>query len=129
MDILIVENDVIVTKMWSKKLSDSHEVRVAISVAEARTKIAEKMPDLVILDLRLNGPTNSGLNVYEFIRNELDEDTPIIFITGLAYSVDLFKKAQAFTESDSLAGVTTRMVEKPIRINDLSKMVNSLVAA
>ena len=129
MDILIVENDSIVTKMWSKKLSDQHQVRVATSVMEARTKIAEAMPNLVILDLRLNGPTNSGLNVYEFIRQELEENIPIIFITGLAYSVDLFQKAQRFSEHDSLVGITTRMVEKPIKINDLSNMVNRLEVA
>jgi CheY-like chemotaxis protein len=128
MDILIVENDVIVTKMWSKKLSKEHTIRIAGSVTEAEEQIRTKLPDLVILDLRLNGPTNSGLNIYEFIRQELKQDTPIIFITGLAYSVDLFQKAEELTKSDTTAGLITQLVEKPIKINELSTLVNTMMA-
>ena len=128
MDILIVENDIVVTKMWSKKLSKGHDVRIAESVMQAKEEIAKKMPDLVILDLRLNGPTNSGLNVYDFIRGELQENTPIIFITGLAYSVDLFQRAQQLTSMDDLSGIVTKLVEKPIRINELSSLVDTLTA-
>jgi CheY-like chemotaxis protein len=128
MDILIVENDVIVRKLWSKKLAHQHVVRIAESVVRAKEEIGKKIPDLVILDLRLNGPTNSGLNVYEFIRKELRGHTPIIFITGLAYSVDLFQRAKAFVNSDAVAGLATRLVEKPVRINDLCNMVNTMAA-
>lgn len=129
MDILIVENDTVVAKMWSRKLSNSgHSVRVAYSVHEAKLRITEKMPGLVLLDLRLNGPTNSGIDIYEFVRKELNENTPIIFITGLAYSVDLFQRAQHLVESDTTSGVITRMVEKPVRIHELSSLVNSIAA-
>jgi|WetSurMetagenome_2_1015567.scaffolds.fasta_scaffold436602_1 two-component system, NtrC family, nitrogen regulation response regulator NtrX len=125
MDILIVENDTVVTRVWSKKLSKEHTVRIAASVPQAVEEIQKKLPDLVILDLRLNGPTNSGLNVYEFIRFELDKDTPIIFITGLAYSVDLYQKAESVTEADTKSQVFTRFMEKPIKLSELSQAVNS----
>ena len=129
MDVLIVENDLIVTKMWSKKLSKKHSVRVAESVDRAKEEIANKTPDLVILDLRLNGPKHSGLNVYEFIRKGLNGNIPIIFVTGLAYSVDLFQRAEAFVKSDLSRGVKTSLVEKPVRINTLFDMVNQEAAA
>ena len=142
MDILIVENDAIVTKMWSKKLSKEktlkvgdtqvkikHSVRVAESVKRAKEEIALKSPDLVLLDLRLNGPKHSGLNVYQFIRDELKDDIPIIFITGLAYSVELFQRAEAFVESDNARGITTQLLEKPVRINALFDQVNKIAVA
>jgi CheY-like chemotaxis protein len=128
MDILIVENDIIVTRMWARKLSKEHSVRIADSVIEAEKEVRSKMPDLVILDLRLNGPTNSGLDIYGLIRQELKQTIPIIFITGLAYSVDLFQKAQAFTKADFQADIITRLVEKPVGINDLVSMVNQTAA-
>ena len=129
MDILIVENDTIVAKMWNKKLSKEHTVRTAESVMRAKEEIAEKVPDLVLLDLRLNGPKHSGLNVYEFIRQELKGNTPIIFITGLAYSVELFQKAEIFTEADRAAGIKTSLIEKPVPINALFDIVKDALVA
>lgn len=141
MDILIVENDAIVAKVWSRKLSKpqsieqegkeivvSHSTRVAESVERAKEEISRKMPDLVLLDLRLNGPKHSGLQVYEYIRKELHDSIPIIFITGLAYSVDLFKKAEDAVSLDKSVGIYTSLVEKPVYIDDLTDLVNSAVA-
>jgi len=119
MDVLIVENDPIVTKMWSKKLTAQYEVRIAESVDKAKKEISDKMPSLVLLDLRLNGPSNSGLTVYDFIRKELNNNIPIIFITGLAYNVELFQRAQSMTKVDTSNGIGTYLMEKPVRINDL----------
>lgn len=128
MEILIVENDAIVAKMWSMKLSKKHSVRTATSVQQAKDMLNEYRPDVVLLDLRLNGPRHSGLQVYELIRGVKKDDIPIIFITGLAYSVELFQQAKKFVESDSARGLRTTMLEKPVNIDDLFEEVNSLVA-
>lgn len=141
MDVLIVENDAIVAKVWSRKLSKpqqikegdkvitiTHTVRIAESVERAKEEIASCMPDLVLLDLRLNGPKHSGLQVYEYIRRELNDKIPIIFITGLAYSAELFQHAEGFVDADNSAGIRTSLVEKPVYINDLTQLVNAAVA-
>lgn len=128
MRILIVENDPFVTKLWSKWLAHEHEVQIAESVSSALKSIDDSMPDVVLLDLRLNGPTNSGLSVYDYLRGELNRKTPIIFITGLEYSVDLFKRAQQIVEDDIQLGLKTRMVKKPISIHGLSKEVQAIAA-
>lgn len=137
MDVLIVENDSIVVKVWSRKLSKPqqikrysklvtiiHTVRIAESVERAKEEISKKLPDIVLLDLRLNGPEHSGLQVYDYIRRELNGNIPIIFITGLAYSTDLFKQAANYVSSD----VHAKLVEKPIYINELTDLVNTVAA-
>jgi len=125
MNVLIVENDEVVTRLWNRWLSTKHEVAIAFSVEEALVEIKNKMPDLVLLDLRLNGPTNSGMTVYEHIRNELKKDTPIIFVTGLEFNIDLFKQAEHRVDVDQARGVVTQMVQKPVSIRKLSELVDN----
>lgn len=127
MRVLIVENDAVVTKLWERWLSDFYTVEIANSVDLAIESIKRNMPDIVLLDLRLNGPTNSGLEVYEYIRRELEKDTPIIFITGLEFNIDLYKKAEEKVEIDIQRGLCTSMVQKPISIQTLGKLVADAV--
>ena len=83
---LIVENDTIVTKIWKRVFSRSFDVLVAHQSPEAIELLKEQgSSDIVLLDLRLNGPKSTGMLVYHFIRNELKLDIPVLFITGLAF--------------------------------------------
>jgi CheY-like chemotaxis protein len=128
MKILIVENDVIVNRIWSSWLSrKQHQIRCAISAAEAISLIDEEMPDLLLLDLRLNGPSPkaSGLRVFDYARRK-NPDVPVIFITGLEYDVELYRKAKGFSDHDNSVGKYTTMVKKPISIDKLTDMVQSL---
>jgi len=126
-DILIVENDHFVTKMWSRKLSKTYQVRIADSVASGIAAVKYKMPDLVILDLRLNGPTNSGLQVYDYIRE--NSTCPIIFITGLEYNDNLYVKATNLVTKDLDKNIQTSIVRKPIEIGSLQSSVTSLLSS
>lgn len=129
MDILIVENASSVTRMLEIKFSKKHEVRVAENVKQALAEIQQKLPDLVILDLRLNGPTHSGLDVYNYLRGELGERTPIIFLTGLADTVDLYQRADKAVQADRLGGVYTKLFVKPVPLKILGSEINKLEAA
>jgi len=125
MKVLIVENDDVVTKLWERWLSNFYTVEIAKSVDIALEAIKREIPEIVLLDLRLNGPTNSGLKVYDYIREELGKETPIIFITGLEYNVDLFKQAEEKVFKDQEVGLLTQMVQKPISINELDNLVKN----
>jgi len=127
MKILIVENDVIVGKIWRKWLSRLHEVRSAESAATALEAIDEELPDLVILDLRLNGPNpaSSGLRVFNYLREKAN-NIPVIFITGLEYNVELYQEAKKISENDSGAGINTELVRKPISIHKLTELVDKV---
>jgi PAS domain S-box-containing protein len=81
--ILIVEDEVLVAgNMERKLLKFGYEVVGACSSAEAALeKMRESMPDIVIMDIRLDGETD-GIDTAEVI--ERDYGVPVIFITAYA---------------------------------------------
>jgi two-component system response regulator AtoC len=58
--------------------ASQHRIDVARTGAEGIRRVAERAPDVVLLDLRL--PDQSGLEVYQQIRR-LDARIPVIFVT------------------------------------------------
>src|SRR3954470_23324430 len=58
--------------------ASQHRIDVARTGTEGIRRVAERAPDLVLLDLRL--PDQSGLEVYQQIRR-LDARIPVIFVT------------------------------------------------
>ena len=80
MDVIIADDDRGITRTLSLHLSEqTHRVRTAATLAEARRLVAEQEPDVLILDLRL--PDGSGLALLE----ELADRRPqcqVIMITG-----------------------------------------------
>lgn len=122
-DILIVENDHFVTKMYQRKLSKNYQVRIADNVKAGIDALKYKMPDLIILDLRLNGPTSSGLQVYDYARQQ--SKCPVLFITGLEYNDDLYVKALNLVEHDNEAAIHSLIMRKPIEISMLQMSVSS----
>lgn len=126
MRLLIVENDLIVTRVWSRYFSRSFEVDIAYQSAEAIELVKKNIPDVVFLDLRLNGPNKTGMEVYNFIRNELKSNTAIFFITGLESGVEVYKQAIIATEKDSNSSYVTQLIKKPVSIKDLSELLESI---
>ena len=125
MKILIVENDHFVTKMWSRWLYRSDMVKSAASVKEALNMLETEFPELIILDLRLNGPSPSGKDVYEQVRVFYLSKIPVIFITGLEPSEVLYQWAAAATEQDCLQGIKTKLLRKPISLKSLSEQIEN----
>lgn len=126
MNVLIVENDAIVAQMWAEKLQKFYNVSIAESVKAAIDFLDQESPDIVLLDLRLNGPTNSGLNVYDHIRYSLNKRTPVIFISGLEWDTDLVRRAQLAVTHDAELGIKTYFEQKPIRISALADAVKAV---
>jgi DNA-binding response OmpR family regulator len=125
MKILIVENDAAVTRIWTHWFSKTHEVRSAFNVDQAKAQIDQEMPELVFLDLRLNGPDASGLEVYSYLREYLNADVPIVFITGLEYNVDLYKKAETLASADT---DRTVLLKKPVSISEMAEAIKCAAA-
>jgi CheY-like chemotaxis protein len=126
--ILIVENDHFVTKMWDRKLSKTYTVEVADNVKAGILKAKDFNPDLILLDLRLNGPTSSGLQVYEFVRFDLLRETPVLFITGLEFNEELYLKAKHYTDEDISRHILSKVIKKPIEIQILVEEVQISLA-
>jgi len=127
-DLLIVENDTIVTKIWATYFSQYYNVKRAHSVGEALIMVKEKLPDAVILDLRLNGPEDSGLSVYSYIRNVCQSSIPVIFVTGLDSDTLLYKEADTIAAVDYEKGMFTKLFVKPIKLSTLEPVIETMMS-
>lgn len=122
MKILIVENNVILSSVWSRRFGKDHDVALAKNVKEALDFLDKNyQPDLVLLDLRLNGPNASGILVYEEIRKACDSKVPVLIITGLEDSVPLYQQACKISEIDEY----THLYQKPIDINIIKRYLSN----
>src|SRR5271166_6143610 len=91
--------------------TSQHRIDVARTGAEGIRRVAERAPDVVLLDLRL--PDQSGLEVYQQIRR-LDARIPVIFVT-MAKAADAAIEAMKQGAYDYLF--------KPLDLHQLRRVV------
>ncbi|MFC1769778.1 response regulator [Nitrospirota bacterium] len=84
MKILIVEDESIQAMNTMRQLvSMGHEVTGVIKSGDmAFIKIEEKLPDLVLMDIKLHGPL-TGIDITRIINEKYD--IPVIYVTAYAY--------------------------------------------
>ncbi len=90
--ILLVEDDILLSKLMSKKLIENKaDVTLAIDGQEAVDKIKENPKfDLVLLDIML--PKMDGFQVLENIRADKDKkDTAVVILSNLGQKNDVEK--------------------------------------
>ncbi|HEV3026111.1 MAG TPA: response regulator, partial [Planctomycetota bacterium] len=77
--LLVDDNpDLILAQLNEAFGASQHRIDVARTGTDGIRLVAERAPDVVLLDLRL--PDQSGLEVYQQIR-DLDARIPVIFVT------------------------------------------------
>ena len=95
------------------------EVVTALSAIEAGIQLADKKPDLILMDIKM--PGINGIQACEAIkRNPETKNLPIIIISALSDEAD---KKKAFT-----AGVLEYFV-KPVDIESLVKKIKEVLGA
>jgi DNA-binding response OmpR family regulator len=117
--ILIVDDEAyIVTSLEYVMQSAGFEVAVAYDGEEALAKVAEKVPDLMILDLMM--PKLDGFEVCEKIReNPLWKDIRIIILTAKGRDIER-KKGMSLGADDYMT--------KPFSTRDILNRVKELLA-
>lgn len=81
--ILIVEDDLMLSKMYSEKFTiDGFQIMVAHDGETALHMLRTKNPDCVLLDLRI--PKIEGLEVLETAQKELKHLPPVLALTNIA---------------------------------------------
>ena len=79
--ILLVDDDETFLKTLKNWLERQYRVTIVTSGAQAMMYVAEKQPDLILLDYEM--PVTSGPQVLEMLRSEpKTADIPVIFLTG-----------------------------------------------
>lgn len=82
--ILVVDDEWAILELFRIKLEGrGYRVMTASNTRECRERIAERVPDLLILDIWL-GEENGGTHLHDaLIREGLDADIPVIFVSSL----------------------------------------------
>ncbi|MFV0385000.1 ActR/PrrA/RegA family redox response regulator transcription factor [Paracoccus sp. (in: a-proteobacteria)] len=113
--LLLVDDDEIFLNRLARAMDKrGFETRTALSVAEARQRIADSAPAYAVVDLRLED--GSGLDVVETLRDNRD-DTRVIILTGYG-AIATAVAAVKMGATDYLA--------KPADANDVTSALLSL---
>jgi CheY-like chemotaxis protein len=112
--ILIVEDELVIAEdlVMSLQATGYEVVATASCGEEAITKSRESSPDLIIMDVKLNGPID-GIQVARTIKAEID--IPVVFLTG--YTRNSLK------EEDDCKRLGT-CVAKPIAEDELYAVID-----
>ena len=117
-EILIVDDNVDIRNILNELILDAgYKTRVAANYNQALSEIDKKMPDVAILDVKLDKGDNDGIELLSHIKS-INKDVPVIVITGHAnieMAVNSLKKG-AF-----------EFVEKPFDRNRLLNFISRAV--
>ena len=114
--ILIVEDDPVILEGLEEKLGrEGYEIASARDGEEAKEKLSEEPPDLVILDLML--PRVDGLSVLRWFR-EHNTDVPVLILSARGQEGDKVEGLRAGAD-DYLA--------KPFGLDELIARIEALL--
>lgn len=112
--VLIVEDEMIIALLLERMVKNlGHQVMDKVtSGEEAIAKVREHRPDLILMDIRLQGEMD-GIETMAHIHQM--SDIPVIYISGNTDSINQEKIEQ----TDYL-----EFLSKPVTISDLSRSLN-----
>ncbi len=117
-EILIVDDNADIRNILNELILDAgYKTRIAANYNQALSEIDKKMPDVAILDIKLDKGDNDGIELLSHIKS-INKDVPVIVITGHAnieMAVNSLKKG-AF-----------EFVEKPFDQNRLLNFISRAV--
>jgi CheY-like chemotaxis protein len=127
--ILVVDDDEDFVDVVTTVLkSDGHEVDSKLDIQAAVDSMAERKPDLVVLDVMFPEDSTAGFTLARTMRlyNDQLKDTPILMLTAINTKFPL-----GFNEND-IDGhwlPVSDFVEKPVDLDVLKKKVQSILKA
>ncbi len=83
-EILIIDDNADIRNILKDLISDAgYETRVAANYNQALNEIDKKLPDVAIIDVKLDKGDNDGIELLNHIKNK-NKDIPVIIISGHA---------------------------------------------
>ena len=117
-EILIVDDNVDIRNILNELISDhGFRTRVAANYNQALSEIDKKLPDVAILDVKLDKGDNDGIELLSHIKNK-NKDVPVIIISGHA-NIEMAVK--------SLKHGAFEFIEKPFDQERLMNFVDRAV--
>jgi len=117
-EILIIDDNADIRNIINDLIVDAgHKTRLAANYNQALIEIDKQLPDVAIIDVKLDKGDNDGLELLSHIKNK-DKNLPVIIITGHA-NVEMAIKA--------LKAGAFEFIEKPFNQERLINFVNRAV--
>ena len=117
-EILIIDDNADIRNIINDLIIDAgYKTRLAANYNQALNEIDKKLPDVAIIDVKLDKGDNDGLELLYHIKKK-DKDIPVIIITGHA-NVEMAIKA--------LKAGAFEFIEKPFNQERLLNFVNRAV--
>ena len=117
-EILIVDDNADIRNILNELIIDAgYKTRIAANYGQAITEIDKKIPDVAILDVKLDKGDNDGIELLSYIKKK-DKDVPVIIITGHA-NVEM--------AVSSLKHGAFEFIEKPFDQNRLLNFIRRAV--
>ncbi len=116
--ILIVDDDTeVLGTVWRALSREGHDVMLAESAAQARERIRQRRPDLILLDIMM--PQEDGLELCQHLRQEKGTDTiPILFLSARWRTEDIVRGLDAGGDD---------YLTKPFELNELNARVRAML--
>ncbi len=116
--ILIVDDDAeILGTVWRALSREGHDIALAESAAQARERIAQRRPDLIVLDIMM--PGEDGLTFCESLRQDEEYRTiPILFLSAKWRPDDIVRGLDAGGDD---------YLTKPFELKELNARVRALL--
>ena len=122
--IAIVEDDEELRRNYAEALSrEGYEVRSYITKAEAEKAFTAELPDMAILDIKLENELEGGFELCRFLRAK-SEVLPIIFLTALTSDVDRVSGLR-LGATDYLFKNMTTLEFLPVRVSSLFRVIDA----
>ena len=126
--ILLVDDDRdLVASVKAFLEARGYDVDTAHSGVEARERLAERRPDLAVLDIMMDYDTD-GFNLAFALRDEPEaERIPVIIMSGFTKELDT--KTHVFEPMMYQEWPAAKFIEKPAKLADLAAAIAELLAA
>ena len=117
-EILIIDDNPDIRNILNDLISEAgHKTRLAANYNQALTEIDKKLPDVAIIDVKLDKGDNDGIELLSHIKNK-NKDIPVIIISGHA-NIEMAIK--------SLKNGAFEFIEKPFDHERLMNFINRAV--
>ena len=117
-EILIIDDNADIRNILNELISDhGFKTRVAANFRQALNEIDKKLPDVAIIDVKLDKGDNDGIELLSHIKNK-NKDVPVIIISGHA-NIEMAVK--------SLKSGAFEFIEKPFDQERLMNFINRAV--
>ena len=129
-EILIIDDNSEIRFLLSETIGDlGHNIRQAANYNQALNEIDKKLPDVAIIDVKLDKGDNDGIELLNHIKKK-DSDVPVIIISGHAniqMAIDSLKSgAFEFIQKPFDSKRLINFVKRAVEMHNLKKENKSL---